>query len=776
MTIRLVALLSILAVPFSAQPMCNPCIVQQSSSIASATFPSSVAFSKDGCLAIANANPGNNTVTIYKPNSDCTVPTNPIATLTSLSGVNQPGQVAFSPTGCLAVLNIDTVTLYKVDPTTCTAQDVAVTTLTNANGLDSPVALAFSPNGCLAVANRGNDTVTIYKVDPATCSVDVTPVATLDTTNGINSPVAVAFSSTGCLAVANTGILSDGTDSTVTLYKVNADCTVDDTPAFTFDTTYGIVNPTALAFSTSSACLAVANKGVIGDGTDSTVTVYIIDIATCSFGGSSENDHSTLTNASGISNPTSVVFSPNECLAVANAGSLNDGSDSTVTIYTVNTGFCTVADSANSTLTNASGISNPASVAFSPSGCLAVANSGTQNNDDSVTLYTVDPSTCSTPDAATATIANKSSLISASDLAFSPSGCLAVPQGGFGIVSIYTISSDCTTTATPAVDLRSFSPNVIASAFSSNGCLAVADEGGVANGTDSTVKIYKVDPATCTTQDNPVSTLTNASGISNPRALAYSASGCLVVANTGVIGDGSDSTVTFYKTNTADCTTPDTALFTLTSADGINLPTAIAFSTTDCLAIANSGNNTVNLYTIDPVTCKPTATGTITNGVVSPLSLAFSSTDCLAVGNLVMNSTNTVTLYKVDTATCSAQNNPLVTLTDADVIFAFSSQGCFAVVNGARTNVNIYSIDSATCSLSATPLSTLGEAQGLGSVQDLAYSPSGCLAVSNTGGSQPGIILFKNNCTPTPTVTPLPVNKKFSCLARAILNKYCTAN
>ncbi|MBA3954871.1 beta-propeller fold lactonase family protein [Candidatus Dependentiae bacterium] len=381
---RFLTLLIMLLTSLISHPMCDPCNVRQSAYLPSNNNPISVAYSSNGCLAIANQ--GNNTVTIYSTNTTNCTPNNtqPITTLTFANGISSPVSVAFSSNGCLAVANQgnSTVTIYAVDAN-CTTSANPLATLNNAtSGIDFPVSVAFSSNGCLAVANIGNNTVTIYAVNP-NCTTSANPPAPLATlnnaTSGINLPVSVAFSSNGCLAVANAD------NNTVTIYAVNPNCTTSANPPAPLATlnnaTSGISSPRSVAFS-SNGCLAVANAD------NNTVTIYAVD-PNCTTSANPPAPLATLNNAtSGISSPRSVAFSSNGCLAVANAA--ND----TVTIYAVDANCTTSANppAPLATLNNAtSGISFPRSVAFSSNGCLSVANPGSTGTPGVLVFRSVIP-------------------------------------------------------------------------------------------------------------------------------------------------------------------------------------------------------------------------------------------------------------------------------------------------------------------------------------------------------------------------------------------------
>ncbi|MBA3954662.1 carboxypeptidase regulatory-like domain-containing protein [Candidatus Dependentiae bacterium] len=504
----------------------------------------------------------------------------------------------------------------------------------NNSALNNPNSISFSPatsgnnRRCLAIANFLNNTVAIYSVDCTNAQSTPQLITVLDaTTSMINGPQVVVFApfdpvtNTSCLAVFN---LRD-TPGTITIYSIDCTTSLASPPAPIINIPTSIMEGVAsnfrsLAFSqlntiTGSACLAVSNAT---DGANTSVFIYSIN---CRNPQATSLTPTTVIDAetgqlTGL--PVSLAFSPltangTSCLAVANSNSL-EPNNSTVTIYTID---CSTPSSASPApfvvLDNAiSGINNAVSVAFSTSGCLAVANAGASGtgSDSTVTLYALECGQPSGPLAPSATL-NSTSGINVTafqrGIDFSPNGCLAVSN--LNNVTIYKINSDCTTQTNPAL---------------------------------------------------PVVTL-DGSSITNPANLSYSVDNCLAVINT----NGQQPGVVIFR-----------------STQQIPITPTLAVDTSNCPTITFSGTTDPNV---------------------------------------------SVTIF-------SANSSPIAsTQSDSNGNFSVSSQ----LANG-------------TYSFTAQ-----------------ASNATNCMSALSSE------VTVQINCQPTPTVTPLPINKKFSCLARAILNKYC---
>ena len=329
---------------------CEPCGITSIGTTETGITPVSVVYSPNGqCVTVANlfTNPG--TLNIFRVNCDCSLTAvgSPVAT-----GGVAPASVAYSPNGqCLAVANLvsNNVSIFRVN-CDCSLTPVGSPIPT---GGTLPIALAYSPNSqCLAVANSGSNNVSIFRVN-SDCSLIVPPIIVPVGTR----PSAVAYSPNGqCLAVANAPISPPNTPGSVSIFRVNADCSV--TPVGSFAVGF---NPASLASSPNWQCLAVANRGV-APNLGTTVSIFRVD-ANCSL------TSVGLPIPTGGIEPASVAYSPNgSCLAVANVQTDN------VSIFRVNAD-CTLLPPTTVPAGDA-----PASLRYSPGGqCLAVANFGNAN-------------------------------------------------------------------------------------------------------------------------------------------------------------------------------------------------------------------------------------------------------------------------------------------------------------------------------------------------------------------------------------------------------------
>jgi WD40 repeat protein len=343
-TQKLLLSLMVIAVPVYAQlPCCQ--IEQILGNPGVGNSPSAVAYSPDGrCLAVANEL--DNTVSIFRVNSDCTVEA--VGEAVSSGGVN-PRSLSFSPDGCLAVGNAGTLvgvgrglSIFTVD-----AECTLTPLITGFDVGDRIMQLAYSPDGrCLAII--GSSQVIVYPVNPGGCLLIPNPGTFGPTLFG----TALAYSPDGrCIAVAGGASIPTFPDFILTLsvngciqltqatrfegifyrklafspdgrclaaiasdigevhvYTVNDDCTFN-IPAASFEP--GGVNPVAVAYSSDGSCLAVVNRG--SDEVPGNVVIFAVT-------GCSLTPMQVIPLPTGAS-PSSVAYSPNGCLAVANSGS-----------------------------------------------------------------------------------------------------------------------------------------------------------------------------------------------------------------------------------------------------------------------------------------------------------------------------------------------------------------------------------------------------------------------------------------------------------------------
>ena len=332
--------------------------------------------------------------------------------------------------------------------------------------------------------------------------------------------------------------------------------------------TTGVVSPHQVVYSPDSRWLAVTNFG------SNTVSIFSVDAETCEL-------TLTYTVPTGGALPIGLAYSPDgSCLAATNFVS-ND-----ISIFSVDqtTGAITLLG-----LPVPTGGFQPIGVDYSPDGtCLAVVNefdtvpfAGT----GSLSIFTVDPTTCAiTLIGAPIT----TGLTNPTFVDYSPDGlCLAVANldaiGGPGSVSIFSVDPiTCSVTLVGApVSTGGLQP--AAAVYSPDGThLAVSNSALLSPTMPGSISIFSVDPATCsiTLMGAPVAT-----GGDTPFLLSYSPDGrCLTVANLG-----SDN-MTIFSVNP---TTGDITPIGPPIATG-SFPVIVTYSPDNlCLAVANSGFNPI---------------------------------------------------------------------------------------------------------------------------------------------------------------------------------------
>jgi 6-phosphogluconolactonase (cycloisomerase 2 family) len=357
--------------------------------------PGPVAFGRSGGL-LAVGDEGDGTVSVFSVNSVGWL--TPVAGSPFATGTNQFGagsmSVAFSPSGgLLAVGSVGGVTggsvaVFSVDSSgaltqvagspfriTYTSYDLGTTLALHR------LSVAFSPSGGLLAVTNLADAVSMFSVNSAGSLTPAagSPFATGNSNSVAGNPDSVAFSPSGrLLATANQG-------GSASVFSVSSDGTLAQVPGSPFATGSG---PASVAFSPSGGLLATANPG------DSTMSVFSVTSggALTPVAGSpfaAENGAGPTGPPFAGPNPGSVAFSLSGGLLATN----NNSYDSTVSLFSVNSdGTLTpVAGSPFATIED----SHPSSVAFSPSGLLAVANS----YDHSVSMFSISNSDAAAPSA-----------------------------------------------------------------------------------------------------------------------------------------------------------------------------------------------------------------------------------------------------------------------------------------------------------------------------------------------------------------------------------------
>ena len=457
---------------------------------------------------------------------------------------------------------------------------------------------------------------------------------------------AVAFSQQGCLAVAN-----NTNNNLVQLYSVDP---VTCIPTPTISISASIDNPQALAFSPTGSCLAVANSG------SGTVTLYSIN-SSCA-DGTLIGDPISL-GVTGVStNPQSIAFSSQGCLAI-----VRDGSNE-VLLYSVDTGCeATLQD----TITLVDATLETRTVAFSSDGnCLAIRAAGGLGEDDFVFLYTIN--NCTAEAMPTGTI-NLGDIVSSS-IAFSLDNCLAVAVGN--AVNLYSISNCTVSGASDPIDVGSL---VEFLSFSARNCLAVVSQ--------NLIDIYAID--NCTAEDSPLQTITIGGGQPTVmNAVAFSTDGsCL--ASVALVDEANGDLSVFQSTVpappiinvTASCNTITVMGTTRANASVAIFVDGIAAATVN----ADGSGAFAAMLTEVPGTYAITAQATDVNPpfCISGLSGAVSVT--VPTGPTIIQATSTC-LGTVNVIGSAAPGTSITILVDGipaatGIAFPFEGFGRFIIVN-----------------------------------------------------------------------------------------------
>lgn len=299
-----------------------------------------IAFSSNGCLAIGY---GDASVKIFTSSNQVTCAYNTLATtIPAVASDAQVNTLAFSQNGCLAVgyYGGSVKVFAPIDAKACTYNTTPKITIAGSIPVQS---IAFSQKGCLAVGYLTS--VEIFApIDLAQCSYNTTPT-TIISTPPLSLTVALAFTQNGCLA----GTFTDG--SVHIFPPLNqSSCTYNST-ASTIILNQGAGPSYALAIS-PSGCLAVGFFSGL-------IKIYNpLDLNNCIY--STTPSTALSTNVSPV-----LAFTRTNCLAVAQADGL---------IYTFSPiNVCTYDTTPTTTIPSSLG---PGSIAISPNNCLAVQNAG----------------------------------------------------------------------------------------------------------------------------------------------------------------------------------------------------------------------------------------------------------------------------------------------------------------------------------------------------------------------------------------------------------------
>ncbi|MBA3954727.1 beta-propeller fold lactonase family protein [Candidatus Dependentiae bacterium] len=234
-------------------------------------------------------------------------------------------------------------------------------------------------------------------------------------------------------------------------------------------------------------------------------------------------------------------------------------------------------------------------------------------------------------------------------------------------------------------------------AFSPDGNCVV-----VANFFSNTLTVLTRAPNTCNFAITATVVGSVANGLSNPSSVAISQNGCVIVTNSGsntvsvftLIGVNDICTLAFVGVVPTGGTGPTASQFT---SDG------------NCLIVANFNSNNLSVFQVDPNCVLQTpATLVGTGGLVNPNSIALSPDNrCIAVGN---SGANTIAQYSITEANnvCTVTALPTSPLQGANlaiprsVIYSTDGGCLFAANQGSVTGVNGLSIFRSLNSLIVT--------------------------------------------------------------------------
>ena len=284
------------------------------------------------------------------------VSTTPSATLT---GLNDPANLAFDARGNLFVANDTTVSVFAPGSTTPTA------TLT---GLNNPDGLAFDAQGNVYVANFDGTTVSVFTLpyDPQGNILpgNYTPNPDL-TLTGLDGPGELAFDAHGNLFVINHPLGSE--PPSVSVFKPGST-----TPAGTLT---GVENPTALAADRDGNVF-------VADFFANTVSVF--NVASDANGSLLPQSTTPTATLTGVNTPNALAIDAVGNLFVANLlsskfGDVPEIPGTTVSVFTLprdSQGNILPGNYTPNPAFTRTGLLGPSALAFDARGGLYVANTG----------------------------------------------------------------------------------------------------------------------------------------------------------------------------------------------------------------------------------------------------------------------------------------------------------------------------------------------------------------------------------------------------------------
>ena len=733
----------------------TPVTQSPASNATTGTSPSSVAFHPSGGL-IAVTNLADNSVSIFMvdPTTGLLTPVTQSPASNATTGTS-PSSVAFSPSGGLiAVTNLgdNSVSMFKVDPTTGLLTPVVQSPASNAATGSDPGSVAFSPSGGLiAVTNYNSGSVSMFTVDPVTgLLTPVTQSPASNATTGTSRLRSRSVRWAGVIAVTNEG------SNTVSMFTVDSATglltPVVQSPASNAATGTG---PGSVAFSPSGGVIAVTNQD------DNSVSMFKVDPVT-----------GLLTpvvgsNAATGNGPGAVAFSPSGAYLVT--ANFDSNSVSVFAVTSAQIGLLPTSVGASVTgntvyykgdapgslrftdaVTDAA--SGPVSAAFP-----AIATAGWTHAAEAVTVGSGSPPTTT----------YTSSTFSWTASPSNPTGytVLSSVAAGNNFTSDLRFVSDTTAptggalsvNATPATGAGSSSATLTPSFVVTS--RANYSESLSATGSGLTSSILTLQSASLVNDvcgapgsGGPYTIATIVSGTTQPSGIVAGA--CYIYKLTGSDQVGNAATVS----TTVTVRVPPSGLLTpvvqspaSNANTGFNSPRSVAFSPSGGLiATANSSDSSVSVFKVDsvtglltPVVQSPASNATTGTG---PRSVAFSpSGGVIAVANEYSDS---VSMFKVDSVTGlltpvvqSPASNATTGTGPSSVAFS-PSGGIIAVTNEASNSVSMFKVDSVTGLLTPVVQSPASNATTGTVPSSVAFSPSGgVIAVTNSGSNS--VSMFK---------------------------------
>ncbi|MGC2485825.1 MAG: hypothetical protein WA359_06255 [Acidimicrobiales bacterium] len=583
------------------------------------------------------------------------------------------------------------------------------------------VAVALSNVSFANAAGATTTTIFGQTMTPGTSST-----LSLDIT--LDAPGPVAFDSNGDLFIANIygNTITVVPASTGTIFGQSATAGV----AAPLAAATGLDEPTGIAFDANGDLF-------ISNGEANTITVVPASTGTI-FGQSvTAGVAAPLAAATGLDEPTGIAFDANGDLFVADIGS------NTISVVPAISGALfgqTMSANVAATLSAATGLDSPFGIAVDASGDLFIAN--TLGNSVSVL-----PASTGIIFGQSFTANVVATLSPVSPTLDGPSGFAFDANGDLFISNAYGQSLAVLPASSGVLFGQAVTKDVAAPLAASTAAGTAGPFGLALDASGdlfySNIVANTVIELASTPVLIPSPTLTAATGLDLPLGIVLDPNGDVFIAN----DDNSISVLPASSGTIFGQSVTAGQITTLTAASGLNSPLALAMDANGDLFISNDGNNTISVL--------PASTGTIFGqsvtanqittlqasiGSEAPFGLSFDANGDLFGASL---GTDQITVIPAHTGTIFGQsmtadvetnlhatagiNSPAAVDFDADGdLFASSND------TGAVTVVPSHTGTIFGQSMTADVASTLSAASGLTAPQGLAFDASGNLFVTNS--------------------------------------------